>query len=55
MNIIPMNPPKQQEPRCSFCDAPKSKARIMVGNPNGSRYICDKCIAQAAKRLQEAA
>lgn len=54
-NVIPMNPPKQQERKCSFCSKPESQVKSLVGNSEGTRHICNECITKAKQRLQEAA
>lgn len=55
-NVIPFNPqpPKPQpQPACSFCQRPKSKvSRMIIGETHN---ICDECLAQATKRLEETA
>lgn len=50
MNVIQFKKPEEKEPTCSFCGAPKSQVKVLVGGPP---CICDKCIAHAKKRLEE--
>lgn len=54
-NVIPMNAPKQQEPKCSFCGTPQSKATKFLSNGDGTKHICGECVIKAKQRLQEAA
>lgn len=52
--VIPLTPPKAAEPKCSFCGTPKSKAKSLIGNGDGTKHICGECVAKAKQRLQEA-
>jgi ClpX C4-type zinc finger len=42
---------KPRPPRCMFCGEAKSPQRIMVGN--GSRLICEQCVAESAAIVAE--
>ena len=44
---------KIDDPLCSFCGTPKSKAKAMIQNERESKNICDKCIKHAMTRIQE--
>lgn len=52
-NVIPMNKPKETDPKCSFCGTTKSQSKKFISNGEGTKHICDKCIAQAKQRIQE--
>jgi hypothetical protein len=49
--VIPFEPPQPAEPKCSFCGTEKAKAKAMVATETAA--ICDKCLAQATKRLED--
>ena len=53
--VIPMDPPKQAEPKCSFCGTPQSKAKRFISNGDGTRHICGDCVTKAKQRLEGAA
>jgi len=38
--------PTKEDPKCSFCGTPKSKAKAMIKSQLKDHYICDKCIKQ---------
>jgi len=54
-NVVPLDPPKQPEPKCSFCGTPKSKAKKFLSNSDDTKHICGECVVKAKQRLQEAA
>jgi len=54
-NVVPLNPPKQQEPKYSFCGTPQSQAKKFLSNGEGTKHICGECVTKAKQRLQEAA
>lgn len=39
----------KEDPKCSFCKTPKSKAKNMIKSELSDHYICDKCIKQGIK------
>lgn len=51
--VIPFDKPKEEDPKCSFCKTPKSKAKKMVSSADGMRHICGECIAKAKQRMEE--
>lgn len=53
--VIPFNEPKEADPKCNFCGTPKSQSKKFISSGDGMRHICDKCIAHAKKRLEQAA
>ena len=48
--VIPFEKPKDVEPKCSFCNIPKSKATHMFGGSN-NKYICGNCVLKAKGRM----
>jgi hypothetical protein len=53
-NVIPLEPPKEHDPKCSFCGTPKSKAEKFISNGEGTKHICGACIIKAKQRLEKA-
>lgn len=53
-NVIPLEPPKEADYKCSFCETPKSVAKKFISNGDNTKHICDKCVAKAKARLIEA-
>ena len=52
--IIPFEK-EVDNPKCSFCKTPKSKAKAMISNKQTGKHICDKCIKQCMERTAEVA
>lgn len=51
--VIPLKPPTQTEPKCSFCGTPQSKAKKFISSGDGTKHICGDCIVKAKQRLEE--
>jgi ATP-dependent protease Clp ATPase subunit len=49
--VIPMEKPVRV---CSFCRAPETQVKKLIGSGINSHCICDKCITKAKQRLEEA-
>lgn len=51
-NTIPFIKPKEYVPNCSFCEAPRTKAKHFFESGTG-KYICQDCVVRAKQRLDE--
>ena len=52
MNVIPLYPKPPPEPKCSFCNKPKSKVKALMSNGH-DKYICNVCINKAKELLND--
>lgn len=48
--VIPFVTPPPIEPKCSFCQTPKSKCGKLIAGSTGAT-ICDRCIKHAKERM----
>ena len=42
---------KQNKPACSWCGAPKSSTKVLIGGPL-SQFICDQCVQTCTEILR---
>ena len=51
-DVIPFDKPREIEPRCSFCDLPKSDVKKLISNAFDTYHVCDKCVAKCSELLK---
>lgn len=53
--IVPFIKPRVPEPKCSFCERPKSEVpgNLLIGPEGYSARICADCARHAHQRKQE--
>ncbi|WP_396190664.1 ClpX C4-type zinc finger protein [Flavobacterium sp.] len=51
--IIPFNPPKRLERKCSFCQKDESKVKLLWESESTGKCVCNECIVKCKTLIDE--